>query len=103
MATTTGPAIRHANNVVLLDHQHDKASPVVASHTSQTSQASQAAAPTEATKECVICFVEPINTVFVPCGHLYACETCALRIYEATGTCPICRSDITGTMRTYSA
>jgi len=30
-----------------------------------------------ANRACCICLVRPRNTVFVPCGHLDVCETCA--------------------------
>ena len=52
---------------------------------------------------CCICLIRPRNTVFVPCGHLDVCDTCA-GILEASGVegqpegyylCPICRSQVT--------
>ncbi|XAR48394.1 hypothetical protein NMG60_11031213 [Bertholletia excelsa] len=43
-------------------------------------------------KICVICYDEPRNCFFVPCGHCATCYTCAQRIMEAEGrVCPICR------------
>jgi hypothetical protein len=51
---------------------------------------------------CCICLIRPRNTVFVPCGHLNVCDTCA-GILEASRVegkpegyylCPICRSQV---------
>ncbi len=55
-----------------------------------------------AKRACCICLIRPQNTVFVPCGHLDVCDTCA-GILEATRmegkpegyyVCPICRSQV---------
>lgn len=37
---------------------------------------------------CKICFSKDISTVFLPCGHVLACEDCANRV----GRCPFCRA-----------
>ena len=37
---------------------------------------------------CVICFSNPINAVFVPCGHFCSCYFCAKKCKKR---CPICR------------
>jgi len=41
--------------------------------------------------ECVICFENERNMVFVPCGHLCACETCVPTLRD--NLCPICRKE----------
>ncbi len=52
---------------------------------------------------CCVCMMRPPNTVFIPCGHLNVCDTCA-GILEAAGVenqpdgyflCPICRTGVT--------
>ena len=43
------------------------------------------------TDVCKICFDRPLNSVFVPCGHIAACVSCAVRV-ESQG-CPICKKD----------
>ncbi|XP_033739618.1 E3 ubiquitin-protein ligase XIAP-like [Pecten maximus] len=48
-------------------------------------------------KTCKICLDAEVGMVFLPCGHLCACVTCA----PAVQHCPICRCDIRGTVRTY--
>eukprot|EP00042_Codosiga_hollandica_P054459 m.737078 g.737078 ORF g.737078 m.737078 type:complete len:821 (+) comp58903_c0_seq6:757-3219(+) len=48
---------------------------------------------------CVICMERTLQTVFLPCGHLCTCETCALQVTD----CPLCRSAITQRLRVYSA
>lgn len=48
---------------------------------------------------CKICMVTDTNVVFLPCGHLVSCASCA----PALQMCPICRATIKGTVRTYIA
>ncbi|XP_060589383.1 baculoviral IAP repeat-containing protein 3-like isoform X2 [Ruditapes philippinarum] len=48
---------------------------------------------------CKICMVSDANVVFLPCGHLVSCATCAPALQQ----CPICRASIKGTVRTYIA
>ena len=38
--------------------------------------------------ECKICFDGLIDSVFVPCGHVLACMTCAVSVDQ----CPVCKS-----------
>ncbi|XP_015693989.1 E3 ubiquitin-protein ligase APD2 isoform X1 [Oryza brachyantha] len=43
-------------------------------------------------KVCKICYDAPRSCFFIPCGHGFACFTCAKRIAEDKNqTCPICR------------
>ncbi|NWY39020.1 BIR7B protein, partial [Sylvia atricapilla] len=46
---------------------------------------------------CKVCMDKDVSVVFVPCGHLVACEECApnLRL------CPICRAVIRGSVRAF--
>ncbi|XP_037048417.1 E3 ubiquitin-protein ligase MYLIP [Bradysia coprophila] len=39
---------------------------------------------------CLICVDHSMNSIFVPCGHVLCCESCALRCE----TCPLCRSPV---------
>jgi hypothetical protein len=48
-------------------------------------------------KTCKICMDEEVNIVFLPCGHLACCNSCA----PALRNCPICRALIRGTVRIY--
>lgn len=43
---------------------------------------------------CVICFDDPRDSFFLPCGHCAACFTCGMRIAEESSLCPICRKKI---------
>ncbi|KAF3777514.1 hypothetical protein EJ110_NYTH40585 [Nymphaea thermarum] len=46
-------------------------------------------------KICVICYEEPRNCFFVPCGHCATCYSCAQRIEGVDfKPCPICRRQI---------
>lgn len=40
---------------------------------------------------CAICFDDPRDCFFIPCGHCVACFGCATRIVASSGNCPICR------------
>lgn len=54
-------------------------------------------------KICVICYDEPRNCFFVPCGHCATCHDCALRILEGESrVCPICRRMIHKVRRLYT-
>jgi len=46
---------------------------------------------------CKICMTHEANMVFLPCGHLVSCASCA----PALTLCPICRATIKGSIRTY--
>ena len=48
-------------------------------------------------KECKICAEREVQVVFIPCGHLVACEICSHKLKE----CPICRQKIKTHVRTY--
>lgn len=50
-------------------------------------------------KLCKICMDQDVNIVFLPCGHLVTCSTCAANIPD----CPVCRQIIKGTVRTFLA
>lgn len=51
----------------------------------------------EEEKKCKICLDEISNVVFVPCGHLSTCVSCAQRV----SNCPICRSYVRQKIKTY--
>ncbi|NXM22215.1 BIR7B protein, partial [Ploceus nigricollis] len=46
---------------------------------------------------CKVCMDKDVSVVFVPCGHLVACEECALNLR----LCPICRAVIQGSVRAF--
>jgi len=48
-------------------------------------------------RTCKVCMDHETNTVFLPCGHLVCCESCA----KSLSDCPICRSLIRGTVKTF--
>ncbi|OIS96271.1 PREDICTED: uncharacterized protein LOC109236240 [Nicotiana attenuata] len=45
---------------------------------------------------CVICYDNPRNCFFVPCGHCATCQECGQRIMdvESSRVCPVCRRPI---------
>lgn len=47
--------------------------------------------------ECSICCINNYNTVFVPCGHVFACTKCA----SSLSVCPICRGNIENVLRIF--
>lgn len=46
---------------------------------------------------CKICMDNEVGIVFLPCGHLATCVTCAPNLED----CPVCRSSIKATVRTF--
>lgn len=42
-------------------------------------------------KLCIICFAEPSNCVYLPCGHGGTCTNCAKAICKSTGECHLCK------------
>ena len=52
-------------------------------------------------KLCVVCFDRPIDTVFVPCGHLAACMPCGSKFDNRP--CPLCKTLVAMVLKTYVA
>jgi hypothetical protein len=52
---------------------------------------------------CAICMSEPKTHAFIPCGHHFACEICAMEIFERTGSCPICRQEADDVLQIFSS
>ncbi|XP_044522189.1 baculoviral IAP repeat-containing protein 2-like [Gracilinanus agilis] len=48
-------------------------------------------------RTCKVCMDKEVSVVFIPCGHLVVCKECASSLRK----CPICRSTIKGTVRTF--
>ena len=48
----------------------------------------------EEENECLICMDAEKTTVFSPCGHYCCCQSCAHIIDRNSGTCPLCRGEI---------
>lgn len=46
---------------------------------------------------CKICMDSEVGIVFLPCGHLASCVNCAPNLQD----CPVCRSAIKATVRTF--
>ena len=44
---------------------------------------------------CIVCYVNPPDTVLMPCGHGGVCYECSLSIWEADTGCYLCREEIT--------
>lgn len=48
-------------------------------------------------RTCKVCMDKEVNTVFLPCGHLICCSECSPQVRK----CPLCRTFIRGTVKTY--
>lgn len=48
-------------------------------------------------RTCKVCMDNEIGVVFLPCGHLICCVNCAPSLKD----CPMCRTSIQGTVRTF--
>jgi len=51
--------------------------------------------------ECCICLTEDKDSVFIPCGHVCCCESCAKKINDSGQSCPICRASVTTAMKCF--
>ncbi|NWX51636.1 LRSM1 ligase, partial [Steatornis caripensis] len=51
----------------------------------------------EKKSECVVCMEQETQMIFLPCGHVCCCRTCCERLH----TCPLCRKDITQSIRIF--
>lgn len=76
-------------------------SPPAATTGDATSDSKPPKSPTDERRlknvECKICMAEEVGVVFLPCGHLLSCVMCA----PAMVTCPLCRQQIRGRVRTF--
>ena len=50
---------------------------------------------------CVVCMDAPNDHAFIACGHLCTCAECAECILQSSAHCPVCRSTVTGSLKTY--
>lgn len=57
-------------------------------------QAKPGEAPSDMSRECVICMSEARDTTVLPCRHMCMCSDCARRLRLQTNKCPICRTNI---------
>jgi len=54
----------------------------------------------ESNEKCVVCWENNADVVFSPCAHKCCCSKDALNVLNNFGNCPICRTSITGIIRT---
>ena len=47
--------------------------------------------------DCKICLEGSVEMVFIPCGHICACNSCAERVTS----CPLCRKTIEQSIKIY--
>ena len=51
--------------------------------------------------QCQICMERQRNMRLAPCGHMATCPECTEQIMNRNGLCPLCRTPVTNTDRTY--
>ena len=44
--------------------------------------------------ECIVCYENPPDCVFLNCGHAGTCYECSLDLWEKNGECYLCRNMI---------
>ncbi|EAS00127.2 zinc finger, C3HC4 type (RING finger) protein (macronuclear) [Tetrahymena thermophila SB210] len=64
------------------------------SDSSQISQKSYKENGDESNANCVICFENEPDTVYLPCGHGGICYECGMDVMKKTGECYLCRHEI---------
>nr|XP_034334622.1 uncharacterized protein LOC117691855 isoform X4 [Crassostrea gigas] len=50
-------------------------------------------------RTCKICLDAEVGVVFLPCGHICCCRTCAPKV----GQCPVCRTNIRSKMHVFNS
>ncbi|KAH3762416.1 hypothetical protein Pelo_5716 [Pelomyxa schiedti] len=65
------------------------------------SSAAPSATNSQPSENCIVCFVNQVNSVLVPCGHLSLCHSCATHITETSHHCPVCRALILMAVQTF--
>jgi hypothetical protein len=53
----------------------------------------------KASNTCKVCLEKEVHAVFLPCGHLVCCMTCSEKVEK----CPLCRTNILGSVKAYRA
>ena len=43
---------------------------------------------------CSVCWAQPCDLIFLPCGHVTTCRPCGVQINRTRRKCPICQKDI---------
>lgn len=86
----TAPSIEELPSSVEENENKTKESTVVPSKSSSSK-------PIDDARACKICFTEEIGVVFLPCGHLVSCVSCA----SSLTTCAVCREPLVATVRAY--
>ena len=43
-------------------------------------------------RACVVCLCAPVETCFIPCGHVACCKACSTALGDQK--CPVCRGAI---------
>lgn len=71
--------------------------------TPSTENVSAANKATEGDALCVICLSNAYTIVLLPCCHLCLCDTCHQRNTQEKSPCPLCRRDVEGSIRVFSA
>jgi hypothetical protein len=79
--------------------------PAVRTKVKKIEEAKPGLAPMRSTsmKMCVVCYMNPINTVAYKCGHSFACKKCIEEIKKNTNKCAICRARIIDIIPLHSA
>ena len=52
---------------------------------------------------CAICLDAPLTHVFVPCGHMCACQECSKKVIRKQRKCPICKQISTQAIQVFIA
>ena len=81
-----------------------KAEPAPAAEAARAPREPEPSAATPVDSSCTICLDSAKNSVFVPCGHMCACISCATALKRRGGArCPICRAAIASVVRVFQS
>ncbi|XP_026570928.1 E3 ubiquitin-protein ligase NEURL3, partial [Pseudonaja textilis] len=50
-------------------------------------------------EDCMVCFASEASTMMFPCHHTGFCSVCSVKIFKASGRCPLCREKVEKILR----
>ncbi len=81
-------------------HTHEASPAVTRARARRRQQENQREAEIPYDKVCKVCYIAKKTTAIVPCGHTF-CSSCATRVNEEMGCCPLCKQKILSLLTLY--
>ena len=66
-------------------------------------RASKSESETDDESKCFVCWGREWDAILLECGHSGLCVECAVKLWDETRRCPLCRQSFTAVMRVVSS